>query len=244
MRDAQVTLEAEEDLLRRAEAGKEAVALDAVVLEEQRRQAVAVRDDQLRVLLDGSCHDESALDDHIVAVQAYLQLIRAEPALVAAAPGAFGRGPDSRTSFDGAAIDAVNRTMAAELTSLDAAITAGKPRLKSATAEALGAWAICDFARERATLAEVELERARGLLSDASIARQAAEEDVKNSWQAQSELLVAETLAGTSVDSVATGLDALARLVASANAPTGVSAASEVDVKVHQMEVDAAPMGA
>jgi len=244
LRDATAAAEAEHGLYSMAKASKEAVASEAVVLEDLRCEAEAVRDGTLRVLLDGVWQDKSAMVDHVVAVQDYLRLIRAEPALVAAAPGALRRQPDSRAPFDGTTINAINRTIEVKLASLDADITAGKPLLKSASAEALGAWAIFDFARERATHAGAELERAQGLLSDASIARQAAEENVKNSWQAQSELLVAETLAGASVHSISTGLDALARLVASTNAPTGIPAAPEIDMKIQEMEVDAASLGA
>merc|ERR1712032_368884 len=157
--------------------------------------------------------------DHIGKVQEYLRSIRAEPALVAAVPGALGCKPDKRAAFDRTTIISINSVIESALARLHAGIAASATMLKETSAEALGAWAILEVAKERTSDARVELVRAQELHSESTHAHQSAVGDVSNSVKLQNDLRLQEKLAGESVSSLSKAIDALSRLVASANAP-------------------------
>merc|ERR1712032_543978 len=182
--------------------------------------------------------------DHIGKVQEYLRSIRAEPALVAAVPGALGCKPDKRAGFDRTTINSINSVIESALARLDADIAASATMLKEISAEALGAWAILEVAKERTSDVRVELVRAQELLSDSTHAHQSAEGNVSNSVKSQSDLRVQEKLAGESVSSLSKAIDALSRLVASANAPEELSLLGADSAALNanaEMALDAAP---
>jgi len=268
LRVAEAEVQAEDSQWMVAQARADTLSFEADELEEQRCKAASLHCGAFRELVDASWQDDNEKDGHVAAVQAYLRSIHAEPCLVSAAPGALGRKPDIRVTFDITTVNAINKAIESKLAALDTDISAGKPTLRAASAEALGAWAIRDVARERSSNAIVELANAKKLLSDSSVALQAAEENVLKSRLAQSDLLTAKTMAGESVNNLATALDALSRLVACANAPAESAslevrpAAPDADVEIQeevaqqapeadkaaeecdQMRVDVAPMGA
>jgi len=240
LRNAEVQSEYEDRMCMTAKTTEEALSNDDAALREARGEAAGLRDGALRALSDGAWRDDAEKEEQIAAVQAYLRSIRAEPALVAAAPGALGRAPGSRAAFDGTTVDAIGKTIESRLACIDADLAAGVPALKEAHAEALGGWAICELARERVSDAQAELSRAKEQLSELTDALRAAEEKVRSSLREQSDLLVAEVLAGDSVSSLANAIDVFSRLVANANAlanPASLeadSAALEADAEMQE----------
>lgn len=171
----------------------------------------------------------------LTQVVAFLESMGAEKALVVAVPGALGATPAQRQGFDVVVMDWVKKTLVDEAAAANAALAAAAPAERDIAAQALGAWAVLDVARDRASEADSALAEAQATLAEALAEREAASAQ-------RSGHLVQQTLAEACEERLKGALGALERLISrQAGEVDAATAATEAPAKEtdNAMEVDA-----
>mmetsp|Transcript_2670 Transcript_2670/g.8281 ORF Transcript_2670/g.8281 Transcript_2670/m.8281 type:complete len:375 (+) Transcript_2670:77-1201(+) len=205
---------------------------------------------------------ESGEEQDTAAVMDCLSLVCAEQALMAAAPHALAAKPSERRQFDNTTLQEIARVLGQTSTKVEEELAAGAEGEADAEAEALGAWAILDIARERLGEAKFALNQTQRAIKAAESAEEAAKTNVESCRAAVSATLVQQTLTEARIQELDVAIAALARCArppASADAPaiaedvsmtpadseaTCIPAVIKVDAPVMQMVPDPARLGA
>lgn len=165
-------------------------------------------------------------------VVAFLEEAKVEKALLAAAPSALAVRPAERKAFDNVAMEEISKIIEHSGADLDEKLAAGEPEERQALAEALGAWAILDVARDRVKEAKAALTAARRTLRDAEATEATALDAETTRREAQGEALAQQSQAAEKIKELDEAVAALERV--SEPAPEATEASAEA------MEVEAA----
>lgn len=142
-------------------------------------------------------------------VQEHLGALGAEPALIAAVPGALAVPPDQRGAFDLLTTQALSSCLKEKAETVDSLLSKSQDEERSASSFALGAWAFADVAKGQAVLAAEKVTEAEEALTSVT----AEMKKCSASVTAQEELLQAavreETLANEKVQEIDAGLEEL-----------------------------------
>lgn len=147
------------------------------------------------------------------SIATFLTAKRAEKTLVAAVPAALALVPDARSQFDNLVVDSAKTALHDALVEAQAALDAGAEAAKYAEAESLGAWAVLDCARDRATAADATLSAAKAALVDAQSVQEAKVAAVAAATERLQVALVEQTLAEDKPSGITKAQQALERLV-------------------------------
>jgi len=160
------------------------------------------------------------------SIAAFLTAQRAEQPLVEAVPAAFGVAPDARSSFDNLVVDSANKVLHDSFAKAQAAVAAGAEAAQHAEAELLGAWAVLDCARDRASAADAALSAAKAALVEAQGARKAEGAGVAAAAEKLQTALAEQVLAEGKPLDVASARQALERLALGGAAPEAATPAA------------------
>jgi len=98
-------------------------------------------------------------------VQEQLKVIGAEPALIAAVPGALAVEPEKRGDFDALTTRALTSSLKERALTVESQLLKNQEEERSASSFALGAWAFADVAKGQATLAADKVAESEKLLA-------------------------------------------------------------------------------
>jgi len=121
---------------------------------------------------------EEAKDLDAAGLMAYLAEVGAEKTLLAAAGAALPVPKSSRGAFDALACAEVLAILSGNAAKFEAELAAIAPKVRYATSEALGLWAVHDVATETNTRAKVKLSETRDAEKQASRDLSAAKAEV------------------------------------------------------------------
>mmetsp|Transcript_56201 Transcript_56201/g.171172 ORF Transcript_56201/g.171172 Transcript_56201/m.171172 type:complete len:356 (-) Transcript_56201:231-1298(-) len=170
----------------------------------------------LLTLVDGA----AALGaDASESIAEFLTAQRAEKPLVVAVPSAFGLAPDARSQFDNLVVDSAKKVLQDSLAEAQVAVDAGTQAARNAEAELLGAWAVLDCARDRASAADTALSAAKAALVEAQSAQKAEEAGVATATERLQTALAEHVLAESKPSDITTAQQAFERLVQGEAAP-------------------------
>lgn len=98
-------------------------------------------------------------------VQEQLTAVGAEPALIAAVPGALAVQPDQRGAFDALTTQALTACLSERAKTVDSLLSKNQAEERTASSFALGAWAFADVAKNQAVAAAEKVTEAEKSLA-------------------------------------------------------------------------------
>jgi len=164
------------------------------VLENERAEIASVLDDSLHMLANGEWNDPDFRDTSINAICDYLKSIGTDPALRASFPKALSNKPAERGCFDKMAVDEAVRVLDEKAQAVAQKLAAGQVEFDEVNAEALGAWAIWEEAKDRESSAATEVTTAMTAAKKAANETKMAQSKVRNLEKERSELLAQRAL--------------------------------------------------
>jgi archaellum component FlaC len=163
----------------------------------------------------------AALEKSALNIAEFLEEIRAEKCLVAAAPSALGKAAKERGRFDQITLQSVSAVITNTMREVDAKVTAATPAVEEASAMQLGTWAIHDLAKEHEAETSKVLATADEAAKLAATKARAAGEQVESQGAVVHTVLIKQEREDEKVDCLRAALDSFDRLVA------GVAAEAE-----------------
>merc|ERR1712070_209093 len=169
-------------------------------------------------------------------VQEQLSAMGAEPALIAAVPGAMAVQPEQRGAFDSLTTQALTACLNERAEKVEALLSKNQAEEKAASSFALGAWAFADVAKGQAAAAAEKVVEAEKSLASATAELKKLSTDVTAQEKVLQAALAEEAEANEFVYEVDAGLEELQHVIVNdtiqpvATVPELVLETSEVPV--------------
>lgn len=156
-------------------------------------------------------------------VEEQLQAIGAEPALIAAVPGAMVVPAEQRGAFDILATQALTTALKERAAKVDSMLEKNKEDERSASSFALGAWAFADVAKGQAAAAAEKVASAETALSSVTTELKKFTSNVSSQDRQLQSALAEQTLADEKVKEIDTAIEELQHVIENDTPPQPVA---------------------
>jgi len=145
----------------------------------------------------------------VSVVQEQLTAVGAEPALIAAVPGALAVQPDQRGAFDALTTNALTACLSERAKTVDSLLSKNQAEERNASSFALGAWAFADVAKNQAVASAEKVTEAEKSLASVAAELNTCSANVTTQEKLLQAALAEEAQANDYVQQLDSGLEEL-----------------------------------